>query len=67
MIRDNDAIQRVDLMAVLEALPPEGWSHAATVTTGAGKVIERTVLAYAQSLAEDEGQHVEQIAAIVKI
>src|SRR5439155_1220433 len=34
--------QRADLLAVLEALPPEGWSRAATVT-GAGRVLERTV------------------------
>src|SRR5689334_7031682 len=37
------ATQRTDLLAVLEPLPREGWARAATVT-GAGKVLERTVL-----------------------
>lgn len=37
------ATQRADLLAVLEPLPHEDWSRAATVT-GAGKVLERTVL-----------------------
>ena len=44
------ATQRAELLAVLEPLPPEGWSRAATVT-GAGKLLERTVLSYAQWLA----------------
>jgi hypothetical protein len=58
------AAQRADLLAVLEPLPPEGWSRAATVT-GAGKVLERTVLFYAQWLARHERTHVKQIARIV--
>jgi hypothetical protein len=33
--------QRAELLAVLEPLPPAGWSRAATVT-GAGAVLERT-------------------------
>ena len=33
------AVQRAALLAVLEALPPDGWSRAATVT-GAGKTLE---------------------------
>jgi len=45
-------------------LPPEGWSRAATVT-GAGKVLERTVLFYAQWLARHERQHVKQVERIV--
>jgi hypothetical protein len=56
--------QRADLLAVLEPLPPEGWSRAATVT-GAGKVLERTVMFYAQWLAEHEQPHVKQIERIV--
>jgi len=58
------ATQRADLLAVLEPLPPEGWSRAATVT-GAGKVLERTVLFYAQWLARHERQHVKQVERIV--
>ncbi len=58
------ATQRADLLAVLEPLPPEGWSRAARVT-GAGKVLERTVLFYAQWLARHERQHVKQVARIV--
>ena len=52
--------QRADLLAVLEPLPPEGWSRAATVT-GAGKLLERTVRIYAQWLAGHERQHVKQV------
>ncbi len=58
------ATQRAELLAVLEPLPREGWSRAATVT-GAGKVLERTVLFYAQWLAGHERQHVKQVARIV--
>jgi len=42
--------QRITLIALLEPLPDEGWSRAATVM-GAGKVLERTVLFYAGWLA----------------
>jgi len=56
--------QRADLLAVLKPLPHEGWSRAATVT-GAGKVLERTVLFYAQWLARHERPHVRQIERIV--
>ena len=58
------AAQRADLLAVLEPLPPEVWSRAATVT-GAGKALERTVLSYARWLAEHERPHVKQIARLV--
>ena len=58
------ARQRAKLLAVLKPLPPEGWSRAATVT-GAGKVLERTVLFYAQWLARHERPHVKQVARIV--
>jgi hypothetical protein len=57
------AAQRTELLAVLEPLPPEGWSRAATVT-GAGKVLERTVLFYARWLAGHERPHVKQVARI---
>jgi hypothetical protein len=56
--------QRADLLAVLEPLPREGWSRSATVT-GAGKVLERTVLTYAQGLARHERPHVKQVERIV--
>jgi hypothetical protein len=56
--------QRADLLAILEPLPHESWSRAATVT-GAGKVLERTVLTYAQGLARHERPHIKQIERIV--
>jgi len=59
------AAQRAELLAVLQPLPPEDWSRAATVT-GAGKVLERTVLFYAQWLARHERPHVKQVERIVK-
>jgi len=58
------ATQRADLLAFLEPLPPAGWSRAATVT-GAGKVLERTVLSYARRLADHERPHVKQVERIV--
>ena len=58
------ATQRTDLLAVLEPLAPEDWSRVAIVT-GAGKVLERTVLFYAQWLARHERPHVKQIERIV--
>ena len=58
------ATQRANLLAVLEPLPHEGWSRAATVT-GAGKPLVRTVLVYAQWLAGHERPHLKQIERIV--
>ena len=58
--------QRADLLAVLEPLPPTGWSRSAKVT-GAGKLLERTVLFYAQWLARHERQHVKQVEHIVNM
>ena len=57
---DAFARQRVELLAVLESLPPEGWRRAATVT-GVGNVLERTVLHYARRLAGHERTHIKQI------
>jgi hypothetical protein len=54
-------IQRLELLKVLQTLPPDAWSRSATVT-GAGKPIERTVYSYAQWLANHERSHVRQIA-----
>lgn len=56
--------QRAELLAALESLPADGWSRAATVT-GAGKVLERTVLTYLTRLARHERPHVKQIEHIV--
>jgi hypothetical protein len=56
--------QRARLLAVLQPLPPEGWSRAATVI-GAGKTLERTVLSYAERLARHERPHVKQVEYIV--
>ncbi|MDQ3250249.1 MAG: DinB family protein [Chloroflexota bacterium] len=58
------ATQRTALLAVLQPLPPAGWSRAATVT-GAGKALERSVLFYAQWMALHERPHIKQIARIV--
>jgi DinB superfamily len=58
------AAQRAELLAVLEPLPPDGWSSTATVT-GAGAVLERTVLDYARRLARHERPHLRQIERIV--
>jgi DinB superfamily len=56
--------QRADLMSVLQPLPPEAWSRSATVT-GAGRPRERTVLSYAQWLANHERSHFKQIERIL--
>lgn len=58
------AAQRRDLLAILEPLAPEAWSHAATIT-GAGKPLVRTVHTYAQWLARHERTHLKQIERIV--
>jgi hypothetical protein len=56
--------QRADLLEVLQPLPRKAWSRSATVT-GAGKVLERTVLFYAQWMAGHERSHVKQVGRIV--
>jgi hypothetical protein len=62
---DAFATQRADLLAVLEPLPSDAWERSARVS-GAGKVLERTVLFYARWLAGHERPHVKQIERIVK-
>jgi DinB superfamily len=57
--------QRTDLLAVLGSLPPKGWGRTATITK-AGKPLVRTVLFYAQWLADHERIHVNQIADVAK-
>jgi len=56
--------QRADLRAVLDQLPPDGWSREATVT-GAGRVLVRSVHFYAQWLARHERTHIKQVERIV--
>ena len=58
------ATQRADLLALLEPLSLAGWSRSATVT-GAGKVLERSVLFYAQWMASHERPHAKQIERLV--
>lgn len=58
------AAQRAKLLATLESLPREAWSRTATVT-GAGSVLRRTVLSYAERMARHERPHVKQIVRIV--
>jgi uncharacterized damage-inducible protein DinB len=58
------AKQRAELLALLRPLPKAAWSRGATVT-GAGRPRERTVLEYAQWLANHERSHVKHIARIV--
>lgn len=56
--------QRAELLALLRSLPKAAWSRSATVT-GAGKPRTRTVLDYAQWLANHERSHVKHIARTV--
>ena len=56
--------QRADLLARLQPLPPEAWSRGASVT-GAGAVLQRDVLFYAQWLARHEQPHITQIERAV--
>ena len=55
--------QRTKLLQRLQPLKPKDWSRMATVT-GAGKVLERSVLFYAQWLARHERPHIKQIGRI---
>jgi hypothetical protein len=56
--------QRAELLSVLQALPPAGWSRAARVIA-VGRDYERSVLSYADRLARHERGHVRQIENIV--
>jgi DinB superfamily len=60
------AAQRADLLAVLERLPPRGWTRVATVA-GAGRPLERSVLFYADWMARHERPHVKQVGRIVEV
>jgi hypothetical protein len=58
------AAQRTELLTVLKPLTPGGWSRTATVT-GAGQVLEQTVLYYGWRMASHERPHLQQIERIV--
>jgi hypothetical protein len=53
-------VQRTGLLASLKPLKPKTWSRSAVIT-GAGKPFERSVLSYAQWMAEHERPHLKQI------
>jgi phosphoketolase len=52
--------QRKKLLAVLEPLPPKGWTRTNTLI-GAGKPLEQTLLSHADGLARHERAHLKQI------
>jgi hypothetical protein len=56
--------QRAELLAVLSPLPIDAWERSATVTT-VGRVLEPTVMSYAERLVVHERPHIKQIACIV--
>jgi hypothetical protein len=57
--------QRARLVASLKPLPAKAWLRRATVT-GAGRVLERSVLFYAQWLVSHERPHLKQVEEIVR-
>ena len=58
------AAQRADLLDVMRPLPPKAWSRSATVT-GGGKPRQRTIMTYAQWLANHERSHLRHIQRLV--
>jgi hypothetical protein len=57
--------QRADLLAVLRALPPEGWERYAMVTAY-GQVHRRSVQHQADNWARHEREHTRQIERIAE-
>jgi hypothetical protein len=55
--------QRTELLAVLDPLPREAWSRTAIVT-GAGAILEQSVMYYARRLAGHEQAHLKQLEQI---
>ena len=55
--------QRAELLVVLSPLPIDTWERSARVST-VGKVLEPTVLSYAERLLVHERSHIKQIAGI---
>ena len=58
------SLQRTELLALLQALTPEEWARGATFT-GAGRLLERTVLSEATAIVVHERPHVMQIERVV--
>jgi len=56
--------QRDELLAVLSPLPIAAWSRTARVST-VGRVLEPTVLSYAERLVVHERPHLKQIERLV--
>jgi hypothetical protein len=56
--------QRAELLAFLERLAPDDWSRGGTFT-GAGRLLERTVLSEASAIALHERPHIKQIERVV--
>src|SRR4051794_20612674 len=53
--------ERQALLEILQSMSNAAWTRGATIT-GAGKVLQRTVLTYARTLAQHEQPHIRQIA-----
>jgi DinB superfamily len=58
--------QRIELLALLKTLPSEDWARGGTFT-GAGRLLERTVLSEASAIAVHERPHVKQIERVVNM
>jgi DinB superfamily len=58
--------QRAELLALLNRLSPEDWARGGTFT-GAGRLLERTVLSEATAIAVHERPHVKQIERVVHL
>jgi hypothetical protein len=57
--------QRAKLLAVLQELPAESWTRAATFT-GNRRPVQRSVLDYADGMARHEDRHLQQIQRAIK-
>lgn len=58
--------QRSELLALLQSLTPDEWARGGTFT-GAGRLLERTVLSEASAIAVHERPHIKQIERIVNL
>jgi hypothetical protein len=58
--------QRSQLVALLERLSPGEWARGGTFT-GAGRLLERTILSESSAIAVHERSHVKQIERVVQI
>ena len=55
--------QRRKLLAVLEPLPPAGWTRTNSLV-GAGKPLKQTLISHADGMARHERTHLKQIERI---